>query len=103
MLQQEKSAAGVICQVKTQHATQASSLPLTKDVLGIVATLGHVDDDNLSRLFSEFLGLEKMMAIVCMTYQGVKSIESYEKERNISKGTGASIAKPVDGRFEVIS
>ncbi|XP_026427732.1 protein DEFECTIVE IN MERISTEM SILENCING 3-like isoform X1 [Papaver somniferum] len=107
ILKQEKSAAGVICQLKTHHATQASNLPLTKDVLGIVATLGHVDDDNLSRLLSEFLGLEKIMAIVCMTYEGVKSIESYEKEGKISKGSGihglgASIAKPVDGRFEVI-
>ncbi|KAI3877086.1 hypothetical protein MKX03_027612 [Papaver bracteatum] len=107
ILKQEKSAAGVICQLKTHHATQASNLPLTKDVLGIVATLGHVDDDNLSRLLSEFLGLEKIMAIVCMTYEGVKCIESYEKEGKISKGSGihglgASIAKPVDGRFEVI-
>ncbi|KAI3975602.1 hypothetical protein MKX01_017515 [Papaver californicum] len=107
ILKQEKSAAGVLCQLKTHHVAQASNLPLTKDVLGIVATLGHVDDDNLSRLLSEFLGLEKIMAIVCMTYEGVKSIETYEKEGKICQGTGlhglgASIAKPVDGRFEVI-
>ncbi|KAI3917398.1 hypothetical protein MKW98_027317, partial [Papaver atlanticum] len=107
ILRQVKSAAGVICQLKINHATQVSNLPLTKDVLGIVATLGHVDDDNLSRLFSEFLGLRKMMAIVCMTYEGVKSIETYEMDGKISKasglhGIGASIGKPVDGRFEVM-
>ncbi|KAF9616413.1 hypothetical protein IFM89_029667 [Coptis chinensis] len=49
ILQQEKSAAGVLCQLKIRHGTHASQLPFTKDVLGIVATLGKVDDDNLSR------------------------------------------------------
>ena len=49
ILQHEKSAAGILCQLKRPHGTQASHLPLTKDVLGIVATLGKVDDDNLSR------------------------------------------------------
>jgi hypothetical protein len=48
ILQHEKSAAGILCQLKTRLGTQASHLPLTKDVLGIVATLGKVDD-NLSR------------------------------------------------------
>ena len=31
------------------YDTQASHLILTKDVLGAVATLGKVDDENLSR------------------------------------------------------
>ena len=49
ILQHEKSAAGILCQIKTRHGTQASHLPQTKDVVGIVATLGQVEDDNLSR------------------------------------------------------
>lgn len=48
ILQHEKSAAGILCQLKARHGTQASHLTLTKDLLGIVATLGKVDDDNLS-------------------------------------------------------
>lgn len=47
--QQEKSAAGILCQLKARHSSQASHLTLAKDVLGIVATLGKVGDDNLSR------------------------------------------------------
>ncbi|GAY35676.1 hypothetical protein CUMW_278680 [Citrus unshiu] len=39
ILQHEKSAAGVLCQLKTRHCTQASHLTFTKDVLGIVASL----------------------------------------------------------------
>lgn len=63
ILQREKSAAGILWQLKTRHGTQAAHLTLTKDVLGIVAMLGKVEDDNLSRskfsyfLFSLFLKL----------------------------------------------
>ena len=46
IMQHEKSAAGVVCQLK-HHADLASS---TNDVLGVVATLGKVNDDNVSRL-----------------------------------------------------
>lgn len=46
IMQHEKSAAGVVCQLK-HHADLASS---TNDVLGVVATLGTVNDDNVSRL-----------------------------------------------------
>ncbi|KAH1255669.1 Protein DEFECTIVE IN MERISTEM SILENCING 3 [Glycine max] len=75
ILQHEKSAAGILCQLKIRHGAQASHLTLTKDVVGIVATLGKVEDDNLSRLFSEYLGVETMLAIVCKTYEGVKALE----------------------------
>lgn len=49
ILQHEKSAAGILCQVKTHHGAQASLLGLTQDVVGVVAMLGKVEDDNLSR------------------------------------------------------
>ncbi|KAB1209366.1 hypothetical protein CJ030_MR6G016531, partial [Morella rubra] len=87
ILQREKSAAGILCQLKTRHGAQASSLPLTKDVLGIVATLGQLEDDNLSRLFAEYLGVETMLAIVCKTYEGVKALETYDKEGCIKKSS----------------
>ncbi|KAK6926015.1 hypothetical protein RJ641_007734 [Dillenia turbinata] len=75
ILRHEKSAAGILCQLKIRHGSQASHLQLTKDVLGIVATLGKTDDDNLGWLFSEYLGMEKMLAVVCRTYEGVKALE----------------------------
>ncbi|XP_062162657.1 protein DEFECTIVE IN MERISTEM SILENCING 3-like isoform X3 [Alnus glutinosa] len=107
ILHHEKSAAGILFQLKTPHGTQASHLPLTKDVLGIVATLGKVDDDNLSRLFAEYLGVETMLAIVCKTYEGVKALETYDNEGCINKSSGlhrlgASIGRALDGRFLVI-
>ncbi|XP_020270206.1 protein DEFECTIVE IN MERISTEM SILENCING 3 [Asparagus officinalis] len=103
----ENTAAGVICQLKVHHGSQASKLPVTKDVLGVVSTLGKANDDNFSRLLSEFLGLETMLAIVCKTYEGVKALERYDKEGMIDKssglhGLGLSIGRLVDGRFRVI-
>ncbi|CAL0305430.1 unnamed protein product [Lupinus luteus] len=107
ILKHEKSAAGIFCQLKTRHGTQASNLPLTKDVVGIVATLGKVEDDNLSRLLSDFIGVEYMLAIVCRTHEGVKALEMYDNEGFINNtsglhGLGASIGRALDGRFEVI-
>ncbi|XP_058100473.1 protein DEFECTIVE IN MERISTEM SILENCING 3-like isoform X3 [Magnolia sinica] len=107
ILRQEKTAAGILCQLKTRHGAQASNLPLTKDVLGIVATLGKVNDDNHSRFFSEYLGLESMLAVVCKTYEGVKALELYDQAGRIDKsvglhGLGQSIGRPMDGRFRVI-
>lgn len=107
ILQHEKSAAGILCQVKTHHGAQASLLALTQDVVGVVAMLGKVEDGNLSRLFSEYLGVETMLAIVCRTYEGVKALELYDKEGCINKscglhGLGASIGRPLDGQFLVI-
>lgn len=107
ILQHEKSAASILCQLRTCHGAQASLLTLTKDVVGIVAMLGKVEDDNLSRLFSEYLGVETMLAIVCRTYEGVNALEMYDKEGCINKscglhGLGDSIGRPLDGRFLVI-
>lgn len=106
ILQLKKSAAGILCQLKTYHGTQASNLSLIKDIVGIVATLGKVEDDNLSRLFSEYLGVETMLAIVCKTYEGVKALEIFDNDGCIDKssglhGLGASNGMALDGRFSV--
>ncbi|XP_022957775.1 protein DEFECTIVE IN MERISTEM SILENCING 3-like isoform X2 [Cucurbita moschata] len=107
IMRQEMSAAGIICRLNTHHGIQAYNITLTKDVLGIVARLGKLDDDNLGRLLSEYLGMETMLAIVCRTYDGVKMLETYDKEGCINKssglhGLGASIGRNLDGRFLVI-
>lgn len=48
ILKKENSAAGVYSWLKSNAKT--SGLTLTKDVVGVVATLGKVESDNLSRL-----------------------------------------------------
>ncbi|CAH9097767.1 unnamed protein product [Cuscuta europaea] len=107
ILKHEKSAAAILCQLKTLHGTQASNSPLSKDVLGVVATLARVEDDKLSRVLSDYLGLETMLAVVCKTYDGVRVLETYDQEGLVNKSSGLhalgmSIGRPLDGRFLVI-
>lgn len=108
ILKQENSAAGVLCWLNSrQSSIGGSDLGFTKDVLGIVATLAKVEDDNLSRLLSEYLGMQTMLAIVCRTYEGVKALEKYDAEGNINNtsclhGAGSSAGKRINGRFLVI-
>jgi len=53
ILDQDKTAAAIVCQLKVRYHERTSHMPLMKDILGFVATLGKVNDDNLSR--SNFL------------------------------------------------
>ncbi|KAK9093971.1 hypothetical protein Scep_025440 [Stephania cephalantha] len=103
----ENSAARVVCELKNGHTDQASNPSLINNVLGVVATLGKVEDDNLSRIFSEYLGLDHMLAIVCKSNEGIKHLEPYDQKGKINKssglhGLGSSFSKPLDGRFLVI-
>ncbi|KAK7397442.1 hypothetical protein VNO78_18614 [Psophocarpus tetragonolobus] len=106
ILKKENSAASVYGWLKVN--AQTSNLTLTKDVVGVVATLAKVESDDLSRVLSEFLGLETMLAIVCSTYEGVTALEKYDPEGLINSnsglhGIGSSIGKRINGRFVVIS
>ncbi|CAN4089557.1 unnamed protein product [Withania somnifera] len=94
ILRYDKSAAGIYCQLQTRHGTQITHDPSMKDVMGIVALLGKVDDDNLSRILSDYLGVETMFAVVCKTHEGLQALETCYKE--------ASIGKPLDDRYLVI-
>ncbi|KAF5771445.1 hypothetical protein HanRHA438_Chr14g0682641 [Helianthus annuus] len=103
IMQHQKSAASIVCQLK-YNADPNSSI---NDLLGVVATLGKLNDDNLSRILSEYLGLDTMLALVCVTYNDVEALETYDKEGFVSKSSGlhglsASIGRPIDGRFNVI-
>ncbi|KAL1565510.1 protein DEFECTIVE IN MERISTEM SILENCING 3-like [Salvia divinorum] len=107
ILKHENSGAAIVYRMKIQAEALSSDHSLTKDVIGIVATLGKLEDNNLSRLLAEYLGLETMLAVVCKTYEGVKALEVYNREGQIDKNLGlhgfaASIGKPLDDRFLVI-
>ncbi|XP_042000255.1 protein DEFECTIVE IN MERISTEM SILENCING 3-like isoform X3 [Salvia splendens] len=105
IMKYENSAAALLCKIKSE--VQFSDDLLIKDVVGVVATLGKVDDANLSRILSEYLGLQTMLAVVCKSYEGVKNLETYTKDGLINKGSGihafaASKGRHLDDRFHVI-
>nr|XP_025885711.1 structural maintenance of chromosomes flexible hinge domain-containing protein GMI1 isoform X7 [Solanum lycopersicum] len=103
----DKSAAAICVQLQKRTGAQITNIPFMKDIVGIVALLGKVDDDNLSRTLSDYLGQGTMLAIVCKTLDGLKALETYDKEGLIIKssglhGVGASIGRPLDDRYLVI-
>ncbi|WOG84008.1 hypothetical protein DCAR_0103187 [Daucus carota subsp. sativus] len=107
ILELEKSAAGLVHQLRTRQGTQVSDSPLVKDVLGFVATLGKVDDSNLSWLLAEYLGRETMIAIVCRNSDGVQALKTFGIEgaidrNHVQQGHGSSAGRTIDGRFQVI-
>lgn len=59
------------------------------------------------RRLSEYLGLDRMLAIVCKTQEGIKALEMYHKEGSLNNDTGipglyASLRRALTGRFMVI-
>ncbi|XP_071686181.1 protein DEFECTIVE IN MERISTEM SILENCING 3 [Rutidosis leptorrhynchoides] len=103
IMKYEKSAAAIFCQLKRQR-NQATQV---KDILGVVATLGKTTDDNLSRLLSEYVGLDNMMALVSMSYDGVKALVTYDKDGAIDTSAGVyglatAIGQTLEGRINLI-
>ncbi|KAH0691664.1 hypothetical protein KY289_019022 [Solanum tuberosum] len=95
------------CQLPTHNGTQITHIPYMKDVIGMVALLGKVDDDNINRTLSDYLGQETMLAVVCKTHDGLKALQTYDKKGFVNKssglhGVGASIGRPLDDRYLVI-
>ncbi|KAF7816684.1 protein DEFECTIVE IN MERISTEM SILENCING 3-like isoform X2 [Senna tora] len=108
LLHHANSAAGILCQMKTRHEAQAFKMPMLEDVVGVVATLANVQNDHLSTLLSEYLGVETMLAIVCKTNFGVGVLEIHNEDGSINKGfglhgLGAAIGSALHDRFLVIS
>ncbi|KAG0621736.1 hypothetical protein M758_3G044500 [Ceratodon purpureus] len=48
------------------------------DILGIVALLACVDNDHLNRALVDYLGIEKMLMIVCRSEKGLKYLQKSE-------------------------
>ncbi|KAH1196166.1 Protein DEFECTIVE IN MERISTEM SILENCING 3 [Glycine max] len=97
VMKKENSAASIFSWLKVN--AQTSNLTLTKDVVGVVATLAKVESDDLSRILSEFLGLETMLAIVCSSYEGINALEKYDPEGLINCNGGLHGIGPFVGGF----
>ncbi|KAF8091579.1 hypothetical protein N665_0443s0036 [Sinapis alba] len=108
ILRHANSAAGVLSHVQSHHYSQASQLNSTKGVVGVVAKLGKVNDENLSQVLSDYLGTRSMLALVCKDYDSVKGLESYDSQGNVDRnaglhGLGSSIGRTIEGHFDAIS
>ncbi|CAH8358793.1 unnamed protein product [Eruca vesicaria subsp. sativa] len=83
ILRHVNSAAGVLSYVQSHHYSQASLLDMTNGVVGVVAKLGKVNDENLSQALSDYLGT------------------SVDRNGAIH-GLASSIGRTIEGHFDVI-
>ncbi|KAL5998926.1 hypothetical protein ACLOJK_009874 [Asimina triloba] len=78
-----------------------------QDIMGVVALLGTVNDNSLSRMFSEYLGEDYMFAVVCKSYEASITFEKQsvndKTDYNCAFYDAASaLGKAINGRFLVI-
>ncbi|CAK9270579.1 unnamed protein product [Sphagnum jensenii] len=79
------------------------------DVIGIVALLASVDDDFLNCALADFLGIEKMLMIVCRTEAGLRYLNSqtFDEEGKLDEEMGLHAfarrrKSSITGRFRVL-
>ncbi|KAK9120865.1 hypothetical protein Syun_018482 [Stephania yunnanensis] len=75
--------------------------------MSTISSLVFADFVHFQGIFSEYLGLDHMLAIVCKSNEGMKHLEPYDQKGKINKssglhGLGSSFSKPLDGRILVI-
>lgn len=107
ILRQVNSAAGVLSYVQSHHYSEALQLDMTNGVVGVVAKLGKVNDQNLSQALSDYLGTRSMLALVYKDYKSVKPLEKYDNQGNVDRsgaihGLASSIGRTIEGQFDVI-
>ncbi|XP_019459746.1 PREDICTED: protein DEFECTIVE IN MERISTEM SILENCING 3-like [Lupinus angustifolius] len=108
ILKKDDSAASIYRRFKTSSVSRSSDFRFINEGVGIVATLATVENAEISRILSEYLGSGYMLAIVCNTLKGVEALEEYNSEGHIRcdiglHGLGSAIGRNIDGRFTAIA
>ncbi|XP_026390072.1 protein DEFECTIVE IN MERISTEM SILENCING 3-like [Papaver somniferum] len=81
-IKKNNTAASVLC---TLPPRLQSMLP---GIVGIVALLGSVNADSLSRMLAEYLGDDLMLAVVCKSSANARRLENYKKSGEIDPAGG---------------
>ncbi|KAK1285121.1 hypothetical protein QJS10_CPB20g01825 [Acorus calamus] len=77
------TAAAVFANLSKSIQIQEPQKYFMQDVLGLVALLGTVDDDRVSRILGDYLGEDYMLAVVCMSSKTTSALERYSEDGNI--------------------
>uniref|UniRef100_A0A7I4FUU7 Uncharacterized protein n=1 Tax=Physcomitrium patens TaxID=3218 RepID=A0A7I4FUU7_PHYPA len=76
-------AASVLLEAVVNNGNVFAAGGPGSDILGIVALLACVDNDILNRALVDFLGIEKMLMIVCRSEEGLKYLEKLESQSSM--------------------
>ncbi|KAK7272945.1 hypothetical protein RIF29_13990 [Crotalaria pallida] len=98
------TAAAVLCSLS---AYQERPKCFTEEIVGLVALLGTVKSPDLSRILAEYLGEDKMLAVICKSFDAASSIESYKQSGAVDFERGlhaeaATLGRAIHNRFLVI-
>ncbi|XP_026457782.1 structural maintenance of chromosomes flexible hinge domain-containing protein GMI1-like [Papaver somniferum] len=101
-IEMNNTAACVWCNIPAD--IQSQELP---DVVGIVALLGSVSTESLSRMLAKYLGEELMLAVVCKSYAAARRLEKYGEGGEVDRSDGlhvvaAQLGRPINCGFLVI-
>ncbi|KAL1203369.1 Protein DEFECTIVE IN MERISTEM SILENCING 3 [Cardamine amara subsp. amara] len=107
IIRHKNTAAGVLAVIEARHGAHVSQIPLMKGVVGILAKLGKINDENLSQVLSDYLGMRSMLAIVCKDHDSVMALQTYDNQGMIDTsaglhGLGSSIGQTIEGNFDAI-
>ncbi|KAK2998036.1 hypothetical protein RJ639_025803, partial [Escallonia herrerae] len=93
------SAASVVCNLLRATSLQKQTNEFVRHVIGVVALLGTVQNNELSRILAEYLGDDQMLAIVCKSYGAAGDLQKYE---HAFYQLATEQGKSVEGRYLVI-
>ncbi|KAI3883467.1 hypothetical protein MKX03_025923 [Papaver bracteatum] len=93
-IEMNNTAACVWCNIPAD--IQSQELP---DIVGIVALLGSVSTESLSRMLANYLGEELMLAVVCKSYAAARRLEKYGKGGEVDHSDGLHVVAAQLGRL----
>ncbi|KAL2318142.1 hypothetical protein Fmac_032018 [Flemingia macrophylla] len=100
----EDSVFSVLCNLSTQKNQQNYFL---EDLIGVVALIGTVQSPGLSRILAEYLGGDKMLAVIFRSFGAACSLERYNQSGEIDyeralHAQASALGKAISKRFHVI-
>ncbi|XP_062120131.1 structural maintenance of chromosomes flexible hinge domain-containing protein GMI1-like isoform X2 [Humulus lupulus] len=101
------SAAAILCNISRVVPFQEPENHLMKDIIGVVALLGRVQYSQLSRILSEYLGVDQMLAVVTRSFESAAHLEMYTHTGEVDRSNAlhaeaAILGKSINGRFTVM-
>ncbi|VVA11274.1 PREDICTED: DEFECTIVE IN MERISTEM [Prunus dulcis] len=101
------TAASTLCNL-LRVPSQELSNDFMGGVIGLVALLGSTGSSELSRILSEYLGEDQMLAVVCRSFAAAVALEKYEHNGEVDSrhalyAAAAKLGRSINGRFLVIS
>ncbi|CAI0397449.1 unnamed protein product [Linum tenue] len=108
-IERSSSASAIVNHLSRDHTSGIPEPHFCNSIIGLVAKLGTVSTSKLSRLLSEYLGEDQMLAVVCTSFkEAAGSLEKYRENGEIDYEFGvhaqaAALGRSIIGRFQVIS